>query len=105
MCYHATKWILCNIRLRNWLRKWQMLISQVIMALKNYGYAAILDDRAAWRCSQTFGISTIGTGRLLILAKQRGLIPFVFPRIQALRDAGLWLSDDLVNLLKQQAGE
>jgi hypothetical protein len=25
--------------------------------------------------------------------------------IQALRDAGLWLSDSLVNLLKQQAGE
>ncbi|MEH2064386.1 MAG: hypothetical protein V7K50_19350 [Nostoc sp.] len=25
--------------------------------------------------------------------------------MQALRDAGLWLSDTLVNLLKQQAGE
>jgi hypothetical protein len=25
--------------------------------------------------------------------------------IQALRDDGLWLSDSLVNLLKQQAGE
>ncbi|MEH2446115.1 MAG: hypothetical protein V7K18_10090 [Nostoc sp.] len=29
----------------------------------------------------------------------------VFPGIQALRDAGLWLSDTVVNLLKQQAGE
>lgn len=75
------------------------------LALRNSGYAAIIDDRAARRCSQTLGITTIGTGRLLILAKQRGLIPFVLPRIQALRDAGLWLSDDLVNLLKQQAGE
>lgn len=25
--------------------------------------------------------------------------------VQALRDAGLWLSDNLVNMLKQQAGE
>ncbi|MCC5635745.1 nitroreductase family protein [Nostoc sp. CHAB 5844] len=29
----------------------------------------------------------------------------ISPGIQALRDAGLWLSDTLVNLLKQQAGE
>ncbi len=67
--------------------------------------AAIVDDRAARRCSQTLGIITLGTGGILILAKQRGLIPTVSSRIQALRDAGLWLSDDLVNLLKQQAGE
>ena len=26
-------------------------------------------------------------------------------RLQLLRDAGLWLSDEVVNLLKQQAGE
>ncbi|HAX85097.1 MAG TPA: DUF3368 domain-containing protein, partial [Cyanobacteria bacterium UBA11370] len=29
----------------------------------------------------------------------------VSPRIQALQNAGLWLSDSLVNLLKEQAGE
>lgn len=75
------------------------------LALKSPGYAAIIDDRAARRCSQTLGITTIGTGRLLILAKQRGLIPLVSTRLQALRDAGLWLSDDLVSLLKQQAEE
>jgi predicted nucleic acid-binding protein len=42
---------------------------------------------------------------VLILAKQRGIIPSVSSRIQALQDAGLWLSNQLVNLLKQQAGE
>lgn len=67
--------------------------------------AAIVDDRAARRCAQTLGLVTIGTGGLLILAKRRGLIPSVSQRIQALRDAGLWLSDNLVNLLKVQAGE
>ncbi|WP_373872787.1 DUF3368 domain-containing protein [Microseira wollei] len=65
----------------------------------------MIDDRAARRCSQSLSITTIGTGRLIILAKQRGLIPLVSPRIQALRDAGKWLSDHLVNLLKIQAGE
>ncbi|MHC5776299.1 DUF3368 domain-containing protein [Nostoc sp.] len=80
--------------------------SQVLsLALKTSDCAAIVDDRAARRCSQALGITTIGTGGLLILAKRRGLIPSISPGIQALRDAGLWLSNSLVDLLKQQAGE
>jgi predicted nucleic acid-binding protein len=75
------------------------------LALSDSNLAAIVDDRAARRCCQALSILTIGTGRLIILAKQRGLIDSVSPRIQALQDAGLWLSDNLVNLLKQQAGE
>ncbi|MDZ7964717.1 MAG: DUF3368 domain-containing protein [Nostoc sp. DedSLP03] len=42
---------------------------------------------------------------MLILAKRRGLIPSISPGIQASREAGLRLSDTLVNLLKQQTGE
>lgn len=75
------------------------------LAPKNSGCAAIVADRVAQRCGQGVGIITIGTGGLLILVKRRGLIPSICPGIQALRDAGLWLSDTLVNLLKQQAGE
>ncbi len=67
--------------------------------------AAIVDDRAARRCAQTLGITTIGTGGLLILAKRRGIISSISPGIQALQNAGLWLSETVVNLLKQQAGE
>jgi len=74
-------------------------------AKKNTNYAAIIDDRAARRCAKSFGILTIGTGRLLILSKQRGLIDSVSERLQWLRDAGLYLSDNVVNLLKQQVGE
>ncbi len=75
------------------------------LALKTPDCGAVVDDRAARRCAQTLGLVTLGTGGVLLLAKRRGLIPTVSPRIQALRDAGLWLSEDLVNLLKQQAGE
>ncbi|WP_254445368.1 DUF3368 domain-containing protein [Anabaena sp. UHCC 0204] len=32
------------------------------------------------------------------LAKKRGLIPTISPGIQALRDAGLWLSDSIVDI-------
>ncbi len=75
------------------------------LSLKTLNCAAIVDDRAARRCAQALGIVTLGTGGVLVLAKRRGLISSVSSRIQLLRDAGLWLSDDLVNLLKQQAGE
>jgi len=79
------------------------VLSQVLLTPANS--AAIVDDRAARRCAQSLGLVTIGTGGLLIRAKRRGLISSVSQRIQALREAGLWLSDDLVNLLKIQAGE
>lgn len=80
--------------------------SQVLsLALRNSDYAAIVEDRAARRCGQSLSIFTMGTGGLPILAKKRGLITSISPGIPALRDAGLWLSDSIVNILKNQAGE
>jgi predicted nucleic acid-binding protein len=74
-------------------------------ALANPGYRAMVDDTAARRCARALGIATLGTGGAIVLAKQRGLISSVSDRLQHLKDAGLWLSEDVVNLLKQQAGE
>lgn len=66
---------------------------------------AIVDDRAARRCGSSLGIPTLGTGGVLVLAKRRGLISEVLPRLQALQNAGLWMSAGVVELLKEQAGE
>jgi predicted nucleic acid-binding protein len=74
-------------------------------ALANPTYRAIVDDTAARRCAQTLGIKTLGSGGLIVLAKRRGLITSVGDRLQALRESGLWLSDAVIVLLKQQAGE
>ena len=74
-------------------------------ALLHPEYTAMIDDAAARRCAISLNISTLGTGGAIVLAKRRGLISSVVEPIQALRDAGLWLSEDLVQLLKQQAGE
>jgi predicted nucleic acid-binding protein len=74
-------------------------------ALEHSGYRAMIDDAAARRCARTLGIQTLGTGGAIVLAKKRGLIDSVDVPLQALRDAGLWLLDSVVNLLKQQAGE
>ena len=72
-------------------------------ALANPGYTVMIDDAAARRCAISLNISTLGTGGAIVLAKRRGLIPSIEAPIQALRDSGLWLSNGLVELLKQQA--
>lgn len=74
-------------------------------ALENPTYRALIDDGAARRCARSLGIPLIGTGGILVLAKRRGLISSATQAIQKVRDAGLWLAEDLVDLLKQQAGE
>lgn len=74
-------------------------------ALAQPTYRAVVDDAAARRCAQTLGIKTLGSGGVIVLAKRRGLITSVGDRLQALKDSGLWLSDAVVALLKQQAGE
>lgn len=75
------------------------------VALNHSGYRAVIDDAAARRCARTLQLPMLGTGGVLVLAKRRGLIPSVESSLQELRDAGLWLSDDITTLLLEQAGE
>jgi predicted nucleic acid-binding protein len=65
-------------------------------ALQTPGARAVVDDLAARRCAKAFGIPTLGTGAILILAKRRGLIDSVREGVQSLRDSGLYLSDSVV---------
>ena len=74
-------------------------------ALANPAMRAIVDDADARRCARTLGIPYLGTGGVLLLAKRRGLLPSVAVGLEKLRNAGLWLTDDLIKLLKTQASE
>ena len=74
-------------------------------ALANPPLRAVIDDMDARRCAKTLNIPMLGTGGLLVLAKRRGLLPSVSEGIAKLRNAGLWLSDEIVQILKTQAGE
>lgn len=90
------------------IQAWDLGIgeSQVLSyAFDNPQFTAMVDDQAARKCAKTLGIPTLGTGAAIVLAKRRGLISSASSKIQALRDSGLWLSEEVVNLLKKQAGE
>ena len=74
-------------------------------AWENKGYRAIIDDAAGRRVARTLNIPFVGTVGLLLLAKQNGIIDSMTSAIESLKNSGLWLSDDLVKYLIQQAGE
>lgn len=68
-------------------------------------HTALVDDRAARKCAETLNIKTLGTGGILVLAKKRGLINSVGESIKKLQSVGLYISDEIIELLKKQAGE
>jgi predicted nucleic acid-binding protein len=75
------------------------------LALEQPGSQAILDDLAARHCAASLGIPTQGTLGLMVVAKQLGLIPEVRPLIDAVRQAGFYVSDRLVERVLRTAGE
>jgi len=68
-------------------------------------YLALIDDRAARRCAETYGIRTIGTAGLLVMAKNKDLIPAVRPELEKLEAAGLYISEDIKAAIYKQANE
>jgi uncharacterized protein len=65
----------------------------------------ILDDRPARRAAAALGLPLIGTLGVLVRAKQRGLVGSIRPHVDALRDSGFFISDDLYRDLLEDANE
>lgn len=72
---------------------------------RHHQYTAVLDDTLAKKCARSLGLPTIGTGTILILAKEQGLIHSVEQSLRALQTVGLWISENVIQLLKREAGE
>lgn len=77
----------------------------LMLAFETPESVVILDDYAARKCAGEFQIPFVGTGGLLIIAKRKGLIPSVSEALDRVQDEGLWISEDLIKLLKRKAGE
>jgi predicted nucleic acid-binding protein len=61
------------------------------------GTEVIIDDLAARRCAAALGIPVRGTLGLVLAAKKKGIIPAARPVVEQLRQAGMYLSDGIVN--------
>ena len=67
--------------------------------------AVVLDDAQARRFGFRAGFPVIGTGGVLLLAKRDGHIDRVMPILDAMREAGLWISDAAALSVRRSAGE
>jgi len=66
-------------------------------ALHNPGFTAILDDRAARSFAARNGVAVLGSLRVVVIAKERGLIPKAKPALERLRGSGAYVSDELID--------
>ena len=70
------------------------------------GWTAILDDDAARRCARSFAIPVKGTLAVILLAKQRGLIPSAAEVLRELRSLDFRLNDRIIReALAKTVGE
>jgi predicted nucleic acid-binding protein len=74
-------------------------------ALANPGTEALLDDQAARRCAKALGIPHRGCLGLVIAARQHGVLSAARPVLQTLRQAGLRLTDRIMNQALGLVGE
>jgi predicted nucleic acid-binding protein len=78
------------------------VLAHALVAQKS---TAFLDDRAARRAARSLGVPLIETAGFVALLKQRRVIEQVGPILDALRDAGLRLSENVVREILSMAGE
>lgn len=65
----------------------------------------IIDDNAAKKTAKFLGLTVTGTLGVLVKAKRRGLLDKVSPLVDGLLAQGMYVSDEVVELVKRAAGE
>lgn len=65
----------------------------------------IIDDYAGRQAARKLGVAVTGLIGLLLLGKERGLVGKIGPLLDELRQAGYWLSDEIIGIAKGLAGE
>ena len=78
--------------------------SAIAVALE-LGYGVLMDDKAGRSMAKNLGIATIGTVGVLVLAKQKRLIPALKPLLEQLTQSGYFLGDSLINNALLLVGE
>lgn len=90
------------------VQRWDLGLGETDVISFAYGhreYVALLDDAAAKNCCKVLGMKTLGTGAVLVLGKQKGLLPSVREALLQMRQQGMWISNSVISLLCHKAGE
>ncbi len=74
--------------------------------LTHSGWTAILDDHAARKCARSFGIPVKGTLAVVIMARQKGIIPSAAEMIRQLQQHGFRIQESIIrDALARTVGE
>ena len=79
--------------------------SVLALALEHPGTEAIIDDLAGRKCAASLDIPVRGTLGIVLVAKQRGVIPQARPVIEDMMGAGLYLSRKVLEAALHRVGE
>ena len=80
--------------------------SEVIaLACETPGAVVVIDDRMARACAAAHRVPCVGTLGLLLAAKRRGELAAVRPALDALTQAGLYVSKQVLDSIAREAGE
>ena len=79
--------------------------SVIAWALAHPDCLAIIDDLEGRRCAETLGIRLRGTLGLVLRARRQNVVAEARPVLVALRAAGMYLSDRIVNTALAELGE
>ena len=80
--------------------------SVVQLARETKADYVLIDERKGRKIARDiFGLKVIGTARILVEAKRKGLLNSVSAALRQLKEAGYWIHDDIVRLALKEAGE
>lgn len=78
----------------------------IALAIERKGELLLIDEANGRSVAQRLNLSIIGSVGLVLLAKDRGLIPAALPVLEALRThGGLWLGDAFFQSILARIGE
>ena len=80
-------------------------IATMALALENTDFIVILDDALARKTAQAAGLNVWGTLKILIESKKKGNIERIKPLLQELQNAGMWLSQSIIERILFLCGE
>ncbi len=80
--------------------------SVIVLALDQSVSLILMDENRGRKIArELYGLNVIGTGRVLVEAKAKGLIQNVKPLLANIRGNGYWISDFIMSAICQQVGE
>jgi predicted nucleic acid-binding protein len=81
-------------------------IEALALAIEQQADLILIDERGGVRAATRWGLRTLGVLGVLLVAKERGLIPSIAPLLHRLeREAGFWVGAPLRDRILREAGE